>query len=211
MIWQSRRFRRRNFWYTWHGLNFLLSRLFDWRVSGREHIPMEGPLLVASNHLALLDPPYVGACLRREACFVAKKELFSFAPLGALIRIYNAIPIRRGGWDSAVFRSVKRKLDEGWAVIMFPEGTRSRGRGFLDPKPGVGMIARQSLAPVLPVCISGTDRPLAELLLRKRPLTAAFGPPLTSSQVAEYPDGKEGYQQLSREIMNRIVGLSGQK
>ena len=159
MIWQSRHFRNRNFWYTWNLLNFAIDGLFDWRVSGREHIPMEGPLLVASNHIALLDPPYVGSCLRREACFVAKKELFAFAPLRALVESYNSIPIRRGGWDSAVFRTVRKKLDQGWAVIMFPEGTRSRGRGFLPPKPGVGMIARQSLVPVLPVCISGTDRP----------------------------------------------------
>ncbi len=208
MIWQSLRFRKRNFWYTWNGLNFFLPRLFDWRVRGREHIPMEGPLLVASNHLALLDPPYVGACLLREACFVAKRELFSFAPLGALISSYNAIPIRRGGWDSAVFRNVRQRLDQDWAVIMFPEGTRSRGAGFLPPKPGVGMIARQALVPVLPVCIGGTDRPLPELLSRRRPLTATFGPAITAAEVAAYPDGKEGYQRLSRKIMDRIIGLA---
>lgn len=208
MIWQSLRFRRRNFWYTWQGLNFFLPRLFEWRVRGREHIPLEGPLLVASNHLALLDPPYVGACLLREACFVAKRELFSFAPLGALISSYNAIPIRRGGWDSAAFRSVRRRLEQGWAVIMFPEGTRSRGRGYLDPKPGVGMLARQALVPVLPVCISGTDRPLPELLLRKRPLTAAFGPALAASEVASFPDNRQGYEGLSRAVMDRIISLS---
>lgn len=208
MIWQSRRFRRRNFWYAWNILNFGISRLFDWRVTGREHIPVEGPLLVASNHIALFDPPYVGSALTREACFVAKKELFSFAPLGAVIASFNAMPIRRGGWDSAVFRNVRRKLEEGWAVIMFPEGTRSRGAGFLPPKPGVGMIARQSLVPVLPVCISGTDRPLAELLLRRRPLTAAFGPVMPATEVASYPDDKSGYQRLSQAIMDRIKGLS---
>lgn len=208
MIWQSRHFRRRNFWYTWNGLNFFLPRLFDWRLTGREHIPMEGPLLVASNHLALLDPPYVGACLLREACFVAKRELFAFAPLGSLITAYNAIPIRRGGWDSEIFRQVGRRLREGWAVIMFPEGTRSRGKGFLPPKPGVGMIARKELSPVLPVCISGTDRPLGELLARRRPLTATFGPAVTAEEVARYPDAKEGYQRLSRDIMDRIESLA---
>lgn len=208
MIWQSLRFRRRNFWYSWHFLNFSISRLFDWRVEGREHIPLEGPLLVASNHLALLDPPYVGACLLREACFVAKRELFSFPPLRALITSYNAIPIRRGGWDSAAFRQVRRRLEQGWAVIMFPEGTRSRGSGFLDPKPGVGMIARQTLTPVLPVCISGTDRPLDELLSRRRPLTATFGPVLDASEVAAFPDNRQGYEGLSRAVMDRIISLS---
>ncbi len=207
MIWQSLRFRSRNYWYSWHFLNFAISRLFDWRVKGREHIPLEGPLLVASNHLALLDPPYVGACLLREACFVAKRELFSFAPLRALITAFNAIPIRRGGWDSAAFRQVRRRLEQGWAVIMFPEGTRSRGNGFLEPKPGVGMIARQTLTTVLPVCISGTDRPL-QLLSRRRPLTATFGPVLGASEVAAFPDNRQGYEGLSRAIMDRIISLS---
>lgn len=208
MIWQSLRFRRRNFWYSWHFLNFSLSRLFDWRIQGREHIPLDGPLLVASNHLALWDPPYVGACLLREACFVAKRELFSFAPMRALITAYNAIPIRRGGWDSEVFRQIRRRLDEGWAVIMFPEGTRSRGRGFLDPKPGVGMIARQTKTPVLPVCIGGTDQPLGELLSRRRALTASFGPVFRISEVVSYHDNRSGYEGLSRAIMDRIVSLS---
>jgi len=169
---------------------------------------MEGPLLVASNHIALFDPPYLGACLLREACFVAKKELFGLAPFGAMIKAFNAIPIRRGGWDSAVFRQVRQRLDDGWAVIMFPEGTRSRGRGFLPPKPGVGMIARQAGVPVLPAYISGTDQDLIKLLSREVPLTAAFGPAMTSAEVMAYDDNKAGYQKLSRAIMDRIIQLS---
>lgn len=164
--------------------------------------------MVAANHIALFDPPYLGACLLREACFVAKKELFRLAPLGALIKAFNAIPIRRGGWDSTAVRQIRQRLDDGWAVIMFPEGTRSRGAGFLPPKPGVGMIARQAGVPVLPAYISGTDRDLGKLLLKKIPLTATFGPPLTSSEVLAYEDNKSGYQKLSQAIMDRIIQLA---
>ncbi len=117
------------------------------------------------------------------------------------------MPIRRGGWDSAIFRLIRQRLEQGWAVIMFPEGTRSRGRGFLDPKPGVGMIARQTLTPVLPVCLSGTDRPLVDLIRRRYPLRADFGPVITEAEISEFPDDRAGYLRLSQEIMRRIIEL----
>jgi len=207
MVWQSPKFPSRNFWYAWNILNFGISQLFDWRVSGREHIPTRGPLLVASNHIALLDPPYVGASLTREACFVAKKELFAFAPLGAFISSFNSIPIRRGGWDSGAIRSVRRKLEQGWPVIMFPEGTRSRIGDFLPAKPGVGMMARQCRVPVVPAYIEGTNRDLPTLLAKRRPLISAFGPAMPVEEVCRYPDNKRGYQELSLAIMDRIKAV----
>lgn len=207
MIWESRAFRSRVFRLSWYGLNVMIPLLFDWRVSGRRHVPRDGAFLVAANHIALLDPPYAGACLNRECGFLAKRELFANPWLRALITAHNAVPIRRGGWDTAALRHVKRKLDQGVPMMVFPEGTRSRTGGLLDPKPGIGLIAVKLGVPVLPMYIDGTQRPLPELLTRRRPLLGRIGQMITAQTVRGFPDNKDGYLALSRHVMDRIARL----
>lgn len=207
MIWESRAFKSRGFRLSWYCLNLLFSNFFRWRVDGRENIPRQGPLIIASNHIALIDPPYVGACVPREIAFMAKKELFAFGPLRSLISIHNAFPIRRGGWDSQVFRLFREKLDRGLAVLVFPEGTRSRTDEFLEPKPGIGFLARQQLIPVVPCFIRGTNLGWRDLLSGKHRLTTRFGRPITRTEIEAFPSDKEGYIGLSRLIMKRIAEL----
>lgn len=207
MIWESRAFKSRGFRFSWYSLNFLFSNFFSWRVEGRENIPRQGPLIIASNHIALIDPPYVGACVPREISFMAKKELFAFPPFRALITSHNAFPIRRGGWDSQVFRLLKGKLDQGLAVLVFPEGTRSRTDDFLEPKPGIGFLVRQNMVPVVPCFIRGTNFGWRELLSGKHQLTTRFGRPVTAAEIEAFPSDKDGYIGLSRLIMQRIAEL----
>ena len=93
-------FRQLHYYLAWRVLH-LLARLFlDLRVEGRERIPQEGGVLVASNHTSYLDPPLLGVALPRECHFLAKRELFTFPPFGALIRAHNAVPVQRGMLDS---------------------------------------------------------------------------------------------------------------
>lgn len=207
MIWESRAFRSRAFRLSWYSLNVLIPALFDWRVSGRRQVPRDGAFLVASNHVALLDPPYAGACLNRECGFLAKKELFANPWLRALITAHNAVPIRRGGWDTAALRHVRRKLDSGIPVMVFPEGTRSRVGHFLDPKPGLGLLAIKLGMPILPIYIDGTQRPLPELLSRRTPLVCRIGALIPAAMVRGFPDDKRGYQALSAYAMARIAEL----
>jgi 1-acyl-sn-glycerol-3-phosphate acyltransferase len=207
MIWESTAFRSRGFRLSWYSLNLLFSSFFDWRVEGRENIPRQGPLIIASNHIALIDPPYIGSCVPREIAFMAKRELFRHPALRALIAYHNAFPIRRGGWDSQAFRLLREKLDLGLAVLVFPEGTRSKTEDFLDPKPGIGLILKQYKVPVIPLYIAGTNLGLKTLLSRKRPLLARFGSLINPEEFDTYPSGKEGYTALSRMIMERIANL----
>jgi len=207
MIWESRAFKSRGFRLSWYSLNFLFSHFFSWRVEGRDNIPRQGPLIIASNHIALIDPPYVGACVPREIAFMAKKELFAFPPLRALITCHNAFPIRRGGWDSQAFKLAGEKLKQNLAVAVFPEGTRSKNEDFLEPKPGIGLLVRQYVVPVVPCFIQGTNLGWRELLTRKKGLTARFGRPITVAEIKSFPADKNGYIGLSRLIMERIAGL----
>jgi len=207
MIWESRAFNSRAYRLTWYGLNLCFRGFFRWKVEGREMVPQEGPLIIASNHIALIDPLYVGACVRREISFMAKKELFGFPPLRALITCHNAFPIRRGGWDSQAFKTAGDKLRQNLAVLMFPEGTRSRTDEFLEPKPGIGLLARQQLVPVIPCFIRGTDFGWRQMLAGGHQLTTRFGRPITVPEIGSFPDDKSGYVGLSRLIMQRIAEL----
>jgi len=207
MIWESRAFKSRAFRISWYTLNFAIPRLFDWHVTGRGHVPVYGAFLAASNHIALLDPPYAGASLTREIAFLAKKELFADPWLRALITAHNSVPIRRGGWDSGAFRRVEAMIRRGIPVMIFPEGTRSRTGHFLEPKAGIGMLAIKLGLPILPLFVDGTQRKLGDLLRRRARLVSRIGPLIPAGTVRRYPDDKAGYQALSEYVMERIALL----
>jgi len=131
--------------------------LYRIRVYGAENIPMEGPLLVASNHASLLDPPAMGCTFPRPLRFMAKQELFDLPVLGRMIAWLGAIPITRGGADRRAIQAIAASLAAGNAVLVFPEGTRTRDGALQEPKGGIGWLAshiEDSL--ILPVYISGT-------------------------------------------------------
>lgn len=141
------------------GLSGLAFRTF-WRVHirGGENIPMSGPLLVAANHASYIDPPLVGSSLRRPLYFMAKEELFRWPLFGWVIAQVNAFPIRRKEGDVGAFRTARKILSAGGAMIVFPEGRRQRGGVLGRPKGGVGLLAVKSGVPVAPVYLQNTHR-----------------------------------------------------
>ena len=143
-------------------------------VTGLERIPGKGPLLVASNHISFWDPPLVGSMVPRVTHFIAKEELFRNRLFGALLSGYNSIPIRRGPQARAALRGAEDVLASGGAVVIFPEGTRSRDGRFLPPRAGVARLAGIGRAPVLPVYISGSNQ-IRRSMLRKVPVRISFG------------------------------------
>ncbi len=211
MIWDSRAFNSRFYRIVWHSINFMLRHFLGRRVTGWEHVPPRGGCIIASNHIALVDPPFLGTAAPREVTFVAKQELFRFFLLRWLITSLNAMPLRRQGGDAAAIKLILKKLAQGWAVVMFPEGTRSRTENFLPAKSGVGLIARRSLVPVVPAYIEGTNRKLFDLFKGKYKLLTSFGPPITAAEMEKYPDSKEGHQQISQLVMERIIRLKEER
>jgi 1-acyl-sn-glycerol-3-phosphate acyltransferase len=163
-------------------------------------------VIIASNHMAYVDPPFIGAVTPRELFYLAKAELFSNPLFGWLIKKYNAIPVTRGAFDRKAITQAVELLKEGKALLLFPEGTRSRDGNFLEPKLGIGMIALEARVPIVPAYISNSNRLLFSFLRRKR-LIIGFDYPIGRSWLDEVPKNKEGYKSIGQEIMRRIGRL----
>ncbi len=184
--------------------------LTGWRIVGREQVPRTGGLIVASNHVSYWDPPLIGAALPREISFLAKEELFRTPLLGAVIRAYNAIPIRRGVADLSGMARAIEVLKQGGALLMFPEGTRRRDGDLHPARPGVGMLAVNAEVPILPVFIAGSGHP-GKWLYRGSRVRLSFGAPRSWQDLAG-PDvdpvpGRALYQRVGEGVMRELAAL----
>ena len=190
-------------------LVFALMRLaFRLEVRGREHVPATGPVLIVSNHVSVLDPPFVGGASPRELYFLAKEELFAIPLFGRLIRGLNARPVKRDGTDSRALKAALKLLAEDRALLLFPEGTRQREGRLGAGKPGAGMLAVMSGAPVVPAYVSGSAQalPPGRALPRPSRVRVSFGPPLHFKAVGS-ERRKEQYREATEEMMRAIAQL----
>ena len=188
---------------------FALMRLL-FRLETRDpgRVPAAGPALLVSNHSSVLDPPLIGSTSRRRLAFLAKAELFRIPVFGALLRRLGARPLRRAGPDPAAMRTVLRVLEEGGALLVFPEGTRGP-EGVLRPaRAGAGMLAVVSGAPVVPVYVSGSGRawPKGARFPRPARVRVAFGEPLRFD-AKRGGDRREQYEAAGRSMMAAIARL----
>jgi len=154
---------------------------FRLQRSGREHARTPGGLIVASNHRSFLDPFVIGALLpwRRRIQFVAKVELFERAWVGWILSRLGAFPIRRGQSDETAMETAGLIVERGGTVIIFPEGTRHRTGSLGRPKRGVGRLALETGAPVLPVAVQGSENVRRGWRIRPRKVKLRAGTPLT--------------------------------
>ena len=160
---------------SWPVIRFL----FRLRARGIENVPRLGGCVLAANHVSNLDPWPLGLPLfpHRFLRFMAKSELYWF-PLGQLISLGGAFPVRRGEQDTEAIETAARLCREGHVVVMFPEGTRRkkglRKKWEARPHTGAARIALEAEVPLVPAAISGTDR-----IRRLGPLRVAYGAPIT--------------------------------
>ena len=158
-------------------LYFRLSRI------GREHIPESGPVIFASNHRSFLDPFILGVSSRRPVYYVAKQELFHNPVVAWFLNSLGAFPVKRGAADTDMLETAKAILARGDCVLIFPEGTRIRPGALGRPKRGVGRLALETGAPVVPVAMKGTEAVRKGWRIRPKKIRVRIGRPLTFPQV----------------------------
>ncbi len=174
---------------------FRLSRI------GREHIPAEGPVIVAANHRSFLDPFVIATMARRPMYYVAKREMFDM--LGGrwpawILSALGAFPVDRGANDTEMVKTAKAILARGDIVLIFPEGTRTRPGSLGKPKRGVGRLALETGAPVVPVAVIGTESVRRGWRIRPHKVRIRAGRPL------RFPEVDEPSRALAAAVTDRI-------
>jgi glycerol-3-phosphate dehydrogenase (NAD(P)+) len=165
---------------------------------GREHIPREGGVIIAANHRSFLDPFLIGTLVRRPVYFVAKRELFTNPILAWWLSSLGAFPVDRGNGDRDAMGTARGILERGDVVVIFPEGTRTRPGGLGNPKRGVGRLALETGAPIVPVAVIGTEDVRRGWRIRPHKVRLRVGRPLQFTRVAEPSP------QLARAVMERV-------
>ncbi len=197
--------------FSWKIVRALFRVLLGFRETGSEKVPLEGPVIIASNHRSYLDPPLLGVSIRREIHFLAKSELFSFKPFARLITTLNAHPVRRGMKDTAAVNEMIGLLERGEAVVIFPEGTRREDeREPLKIKSGVARLAQATGAPILTVHIRGSRRKF-RALLRIDPVRVRFGRIIRPEEYREFGKDPKGFRKLAGYVLSEIRALGGDR
>src|SRR3990167_8686461 len=137
-------------------LKLFFKIFFRLEVTGAENCPKHGPLIIAPNHASFLDPLIAGFAVPRELNFMALDSLFKNRIFGKILISVNAFPLKREGADLGAMRLAIDKLCQGKAVLIFPEGTRSKDGNLGIPRAGIGLLAASSGASILPCYIKGS-------------------------------------------------------
>ena len=186
--------------------------LLPLRVSGLEHVPQDGPLLLVSNHVSNADPIILELVSPRPLFFMGKQELFRNPIFHWILDRFGGFPVERGTADRAALRHARTILDNGIALGMFPEGGRSKTGALIEGHAGVGLLALQSQCPILPVGIYGTEffpvngeRPPRRSANDVNGVVVNFGAPFTIPNIL---DGRRvSSNGATRLIMTRIAEL----
>jgi 1-acyl-sn-glycerol-3-phosphate acyltransferase len=194
-------------YYTLYPVAWVLVHLFcRYRVSGREHIPRNGQLLIVANHLSWFDPILFCVVFPRRLWFFAKIEAFDWFVVGWICRVTEQIPVHRGEGDRAALEKALAYLHEGRALVIFPEGTVERQEQMIPAYTGAAMLALRSGATILPLAHTGTRRVFrlrGGLLPR---VNIRIGEPY----VPALPEGstrKAGLQAITQDVMSRIAQM----
>lgn len=192
---------------------FLFKILFNLKVTGQENIPLAGGVLIAANHVSYADPPVIGVALPRQTYYVAKEDIFHHPLFGWLLRKINAFSIKRDSTGSQVFKKILNLLEQGKAVVIFPEGQRSFDGKLQSAKPGIGMIINKAMEKclqirIIPAKILGTDKvlPRGAKWIRSGKIEVRFGKPINVHQFANHLS-KEKYQAIADIVMEKISKL----
>ncbi len=199
----------------WCSFRALYRFYFGWHVYNAERVPLTGPVILAANHASYLDPPLVGAGIRRGINYLARESLFRFPVVGWVLRQWNCVPVDREGGGARGLKAILDRLLDGGAIILFPEGTRSRDGKLQPAKSGIGLTVIKSMAPVVPVRVFGTFEAYGRHMKFPKPKRVAvkYGKPMLFSELraeartCSKPRLKEIYQEVADCLMTEIAKL----
>ena len=198
----------------------ILSLLGRPKTQGQEHVPATGPVILASNHLAVADSFYLPLVVSRRITFLAKSEYFTGKGIKGRLTAWfytvaGQVPIDRTDADSAqaALVTAERILNQGKLLGMYPEGTRSPDGRLYKGKTGLARLALETGVPVIPVAMIGTDvvNPPGSKMWRFGKVEVRFGRPMDFSRF----EGLAGNRFIERavidEVMYELMKLSGQE
>ncbi len=186
------------YWIGWAVFRPFFAIYFRLTLMGRDHVPDDGPVIFAANHRSFLDPFIIGALTRRPIYYVAKRELFEKRLTAWFIGSLGAFPVERGASDEEMLETARAILERGDPLLIFPEGTRTRPGSLGNPKRGVGRLALETGASVVPVAVIGTEAIRRGWRVRPHKVRIRCGRPLTFPRV-ESPSA-----QLATAVTDRI-------
>lgn len=175
----------------------IIKLCFRFKVIGIENIPLTGPVVIASNHASLLDPPIIGVATNRPVHFMAKQELFKNPIISFIFKQLGSFPVKRGTADRVAIKNGINILKKNEILAIFPEGTRNRTNKVRKPAPGALMMASAAKALIVPVAIIGT-RNIALFKTCK----VVFGEPIYLDKTKKYK--KDDLNEISNELMQKI-------
>jgi 1-acyl-sn-glycerol-3-phosphate acyltransferase len=176
--------------------------LYRVRKIGIENVPRDGALILAPNHFSQMDHFFIGVYLRRKIRFMAKSQMFGPPVLTYVYKHGGVFPVRRGDHDEEAIETANEILRQDEMLLIYAEGGRSRSRQMGEPKPGIGRVALESGAPVVPVAIYGSAGVRRWKRLRFPKVTVQFGEPLRFP--VEPAPGRERQLEAATDIFERV-------
>ena len=166
---------------------------YRFKVTGREYVPPEGPVIIAPNHKSFYDSFFIGLATTRHLHFMAKTELFEGKKTARLLSGLGAFPVRRGTADPDALETARLHLEQGRVLAIFPEGTRHRDPATLrEPRRGVGRLAIEAGAPIVPCAITGTDKLFAWGWFPKpMKVQVSFAPAISPAELEATPEAAQ--------------------
>lgn len=191
--------KRTQIWKFFQGMcRIVITVAFRFRAYNVENVPRTGAVILASNHQSYLDPALVGIALQRPVGFLANAYLFRVPLFGRVIWNLHAFPVERGKGDRAAINTAIELLNRGYALNVFPEGTRSPDGEIKPLERGILLLTRKTGAPVLPIAIDGAYDawPKGRKLFRPHPVHLIYGKLIDPTKM----DNQEFMDTLDREI-----------
>jgi 1-acyl-sn-glycerol-3-phosphate acyltransferase len=177
---------------------------FRIEVTGREHIPKSGGIILCANHAHAIDPILVGLAVKRKLQFIAKKELFENKALAALIGALGAFPVDRETTDIIAYKTAIKLLQNGEALLLFSQGTRRKTIDISNNKSGAAFFGIKARAPIIPVGITATYKTFSTVRIH-------IGKPINLDKYSGAKLKTELLNEVTEETMRQIIRLTGEK